>query len=141
MTEETKKEKEKKSPFRVLWLLLGLLCLGLGTVGVVLPILPTVPFYLATAFCFAKSSRKLHDWFLKTSLYKKHLESFVEDRSMTKGTKIKIIVTVTLLMGVGFAMMGRVPVGRILLVIVWVFHLWYFIFRIDTRQEINKNEE
>lgn len=47
-------------------MILGFICLGLGTVGVVLPILPTVPFYMATVFCFAKSSRKLHDWFMGT---------------------------------------------------------------------------
>lgn len=50
----------RKNPLRLLWIALGFLCLGLGTVGIVLPLLPTVPFYMATAFCFAKSSRKLH---------------------------------------------------------------------------------
>ena len=44
-----------KKPLRIIWIILGFVCLGLGTVGVVLPILPTVPFYMATAFCFAKS--------------------------------------------------------------------------------------
>lgn len=52
-----------KNPFKLLWIMLGFVCLGLGTVGVVIPVLPTVPFYMSTLFCFAKSSRKLHDWF------------------------------------------------------------------------------
>ena len=52
------------------------LCLGLGTIGIVLPILPTIPFYMATLFCFAKSSKKLHDWFIGTNLYKKHLDLY-----------------------------------------------------------------
>lgn len=56
----------KKQPLRIFWLLLGFLCLGLGTLGVILPILPTVPFFMATVFFFAKSSRRLHDWFLGT---------------------------------------------------------------------------
>ena len=56
--------------------------MGLGTVGVILPILPTVPFYMATVFCFAKSSRRLHQWFLGTPLYQRHLESFVERGSI-----------------------------------------------------------
>ena len=51
-----------KNPLKVVWIVLGFLCLGLGTIGIVLPILPTVPFYMATLFCFAKSSKKLHDW-------------------------------------------------------------------------------
>ena len=57
----------KRNPLKLLWLLLGLLCLALGTVGVALPIIPSVPFYLATVFCFAKSSQKLHSWFLEQS--------------------------------------------------------------------------
>ena len=76
----------KKNPLKLLWLLLGLVCLGLGCVGVVLPIIPSVPFFLVTVFCFAKSSKKLHDWFLSTKLYKKHLESFVQKRAMTMRT-------------------------------------------------------
>ena len=72
-----------KNPIRFLWIIAGFICLGLGTVGIVLPILPTVPFYLATVFCFAKSSRRLHDWFLGTSLYRRHLDSFVRRKAMT----------------------------------------------------------
>ena len=65
-----------------LWAALGIVCLSLGTLGIAVPILPTVPFYMATAFCFAKSSKKLHDWFTASELYKKHLESFMESRAM-----------------------------------------------------------
>ena len=72
----------KKQSFRILWMGAGFLCMGLVTVGVILPILPTVPFYMATVFCFAKSSRRLHQWFLGTPLYQRHLESFVERGSI-----------------------------------------------------------
>ena len=41
-----------KQPLKIFWIALGFICLALGTIGIALPILPTVPFYMATVFCF-----------------------------------------------------------------------------------------
>lgn len=117
---------------KIFWIILGSLCLFFGTVGIVLPILPTVPFYLATLFCFAKGSDRLHDWFIHTSLYKKHLEEFVKEKGMTMTAKIKMVFIVTLLMGFGFFMMDKVLVGRVVLALVWLAHLYMVFFRIKT---------
>ena len=117
---------------KAFFVVLGCLSLGLGAVGAVLPILPTVPFLMLATFCFAKSSEKLHNWFVSTKLYKKNLESFVQGKGMTVKTKIRIMVTVTILMSIGFIMMHAVPVGRIILGFVWLFHVLYFIFGIKT---------
>lgn len=117
---------------KALWITTGTLCLVLGTIGIVLPILPTVPFYLATVFCYAKGSQRLHDWFIGTKLYKDHLEEFVEKKGMTMSAKIKMVIVVTLLMGFGFYMMDEVPVGRAILAVVWIAHLYMVFFRMKT---------
>lgn len=96
-----------------LWAVGGFLCFALGMVGVVLPILPTTPFILVAAFCFARSSTRLNSWFKGTRVYKQVLEGYVTKRSMTLRAKLTILVPVTVLLAIGFALMGRVPVGRL----------------------------
>lgn len=114
------------------YIALGCIGVGLGAVGAVLPLLPAFPFLLLAAFCFARSSERLDGWFKGTKLYKENLESFVQGKGMTKKTKVRIMVTVTLLMSIGFVMMHAVPVGRIVLGCVWVFHILYFCFGVKT---------
>lgn len=120
---------------KILFIILGCIGVGLGAVGAVLPLLPSFPFLLLAAFCFAKSSERLHNWFVNTKLYKNNLESYVQGKGMTWRTKIRIMATVTILMGIGFIMMSRVPVGRIILACVWIIHLIYFIFGVKTLKE------
>ena len=117
---------------KIVFVIIGCIGVGLGALGVVLTILPTVPFLLLAAFCFARSSERLNNWFTGTKLYKNNLESYVKGKGMTRKTKIKIMVTVTVLMTIGFIMMDQVLVGRIVLACVWVFHILYFVFGVKT---------
>lgn len=118
---------------QIIFLIIGCLSLALGCVGIVLPILPTVPFFLLTVFCFANSSQKLHDWFIGTQ-NKKHLESFVQKKGMTVRTKATLLTSVTALMAVGFVLMLRkgIIVPCVILAVVWVCHLVYFLFGVKT---------
>lgn len=122
---------------QVIFLIIGCLSLALGCVGIVLPILPTVPFFLVTVFCFANSSQRLHDWFIGTQMYKKHLDSFVKKKGMTVRTKAGILVPVTLLMAVGFFLMLRkeLVVPCVILAVIWVCHVVYFSFGVETITE------
>ena len=95
---------------KILYMVLGCIGVALGALGAVLPLLPAFPFLLLAAFCFARSSERLNRWFTGTKLYKNNLESYVNGRGMTRKTKVKIMVTVTLLMLVGFVKIGRAHV-------------------------------
>ena len=117
---------------KAFFIALGCISLALGTLGIVLPILPTVPFYLLTAFCFANSSERLHDWFIHTTVYKKYIGSYFRRRGMTKKAKCLLIGTVTAIMVPGFILMDKVPVGRAIMLVVWVGHIFYFGFKVQT---------
>ncbi len=119
---------------KILWIALGFIGLGIGAIGAVLPMLPAFPFLLLATFSFGKSSEKLHTWFINTKLYKNNLESYVAGQGMTWKTKIKIMVTVTLLMSFGFFMMfgKNLYAPCIVLGCVWVFHIVYFTVGVKT---------
>ena len=119
---------------QIIMIILGCLGVGLGALGAVLPVLPSFPFLMLAAICFAKSSERLDRWFKGTKLYKNDLESFVKGHGMTRRTKIKVMITVTLLMSVGFAVMfsKQIYIPCIILGVVWLFHIVYFVFFVKT---------
>ena len=119
---------------RVFYITIGCMGVGLGAVGVVLPMLPSFPFLMLAAICFARSSERLDRWFKSTKLYKENLEDYVAGRGMTRKAKIRIMVSVTLLMSIGFVMMGAkgIVTGCIVLGCIWVFHILYFVFCVKT---------
>ena len=130
-------EQAKQENFRLrycLWTAGGFLFFALGMVGAVLPILPTTPFILVAAFCFARSSNRLNSWFKGTKVCKMVFEGYMTKRSMTLRAKLTILVPVTALLAVSFAMMSNVPVGRAIVTIVWVGHIVYFGFVVKTER-------
>ncbi len=80
---------------KLIYIVIGWIAVILGSIGVMLPVLPTTPFVLLAAWCFAKSSPKFHRWLTSTNMYQTHLQSFVEHRSMTKKTKITLLTFAT----------------------------------------------
>lgn len=116
---------------KIIFITLGFLMLGLGFLGVILPILPTTPFLLVASYFFASGSEKFHQWFVGLPIYKKHLEAFAKDRAMTLKTKWSILLPVSGMLI--FAMM-IVPFfwARVLIMIVFVSKYVYFFTQIKT---------
>ena len=117
-----------------LWALAGLVAFGLGAAGVVLPVLPTTPFILLAAFCFARSSDRLNAWFRSTKLYHQVLETYVERKTMTVRAKLTVLVPVTVLLALAAFFMRRIPAMLVVFAVVWVGHLVYFGFRVKTER-------
>lgn len=117
---------------RKLWGLAGLVTFGLGALGAVLPVLPTTPFILLAAFCFARSSERIDAWFRSTRLYQIVLESYVDHGAMTVCGKLTILVPVTVLLGIASFFMRHITPMLIVFAVVWVGHIVYFGFIVKT---------
>ena len=117
-----------------LWAAAGLLFFGLGAAGAVLPVLPTTPFILLAAFCFARSSEKIDAWFRSTRLFKLVFETYLESRTMTVAGKLAILVPVSVLLGIAAFFMRRITWMLPIFAIVWVGHLVYFGFVVKTEK-------
>jgi len=123
---------------KILYIAIGCICVGLGFIGAIIPLLPSFPFLMISVFCFSKSSEKLNRWFKNTKLYKKNLETYIKGQGMTWKTKIRIISTVTILMSIGFIMMKSINIGRIILSCVWILHIVYFCFGVKNLKKEEK---
>ena len=109
---------------------LAFVCVGLGALGVVLPILPTTPLLIAAACLFAKGSERFHKWFLNTKLYKKYIESAVKDGTMEKCAKRNMMITLAVVFGAGICFS---PVfAKVIILVVAAIHFYVLIFRIKT---------
>lgn len=87
---------------KTIYIALGLLFLGLGALGSILPLLPTVPFLLLASVCFARGSHRFHTWFTATALYHNHLKEFEQSWALPLKTKICILTLSTLMMSLMF---------------------------------------
>lgn len=119
---------------------LAFLCIAIGGIGIVLPVLPTTPFFLLALMLFAKGSKRFHKWFMGTLLYKKYLETYVNTKSMPTHTKRNVLFMVSILFTFGF-IFSPVLWARIIIVIVWVGHFYFFLFRIKTTEKNESDEK
>jgi uncharacterized protein len=115
----------------ILFMLLGAISLLFGIAGTVLPVLPGGPFYLFAAYCFAKSSKRVENWFKSTAIYEKYVEAFLQKKGMTRKEKIRINVTADffILLSVVFV---DILFVRILLIGLALYKHYYFIKKIKT---------
>ncbi|QOS92574.1 YbaN family protein [Brevibacillus sp. JNUCC-41] len=115
----------------ILFFLLGSISLLIGIAGTVLPVLPGGPFYLFAAFCFAKSSKKIENWFKSTSLYEKYVVAFLQKKGMTRKEKIRINLIADFFIVISVFYVDILLV-QILLIALALYKHYYFIKKIKT---------
>lgn len=112
---------------------LAFLCVGFGVLGIILPILPTTPLFLAAACLFAKGSKRFHTWFLNTKLYKNYLESAVKHGTMERHNKRKMMITLAIVFGMGIFFSP--VIAKVIIAIVAAIHFYVLIFRIKSVEQ------
>lgn len=116
---------------------LGFLCVGLGAVGIALPVLPATPFLILAAILFAKGSQRFHQWFIQTGLYKKYVIPAMGKKAMDRTSKIKAMITLFIIFSISFIL---VPIWyvKVIIFLVAMFHFYYFGFKIKTAAAVEK---
>ncbi|MBY0148786.1 DUF454 family protein [Neobacillus niacini] len=119
---------------KFLYIIVGFIALGLGVLGLVLPVLPTTPLLLLASYCFVKGSERFEHWFKGTTLYKRHLETFVKERAMTLKQKLTILLFADVMIAIPFFILESLFV-RLMLVLIVFYKYYYFIYKIKTVSE------
>lgn len=127
-------EQHSNVVIRYIFLTVGAVSFALGTAGIVLPILPTVPFYMLTLFCLARGSERFHRMFLESSLYKKTVGAYERDKTLTLRTKLSILLSVSIIMGIGAYFSQDMPIALIVMAFVWIGHVIALVFIVKTKK-------
>jgi len=102
---------------RTLWFIAGTICLVLGAIGIVLPILPTTPFLLAAAACYYKSSDRMHSWLLNNKWFGEYIRNYTEGKGLPMKTKIIALslLWITIVFSTVFILQRLLPIQLVLL--------------------------
>lgn len=93
---------------------LGFLFLFLGLLGIPLPVLPSTPFILLSAWFFARSSEKWHSWLLSSDLFGPMIRNWEEQRCVTRRTKLVAVLTMALAGSASIGLALQEPLLRLL---------------------------
>ena len=116
---------------RFIYIFLAFIFLGLGIIGIGIPVLPTTPFLLLASYFFARGSERFNKWFLSSSIYKRHLEDFLENKAMTLKKKLWILLPVSaMLLATGLLINNLY--ARIFIGLIIVAKYYYFFRHIKT---------
>jgi uncharacterized membrane protein YbaN (DUF454 family) len=92
---------------KLTWLIIGILSLGLGALGILLPLLPTTPLVLLAAFSFARSSERLHEWLINHDIFGALIDNWRQYGAISHRAKIVSVVSMVVILGI--SLVAAVP--------------------------------
>lgn len=123
---------------KCLYIVLGSLSLGIGILGIFLPVIPTTPLLLLSCYLYSASSERFHTWLIHTKVYERYAKDFVENRQLTLRKKIGLLAFAsTMLLFPLFLLNG---VLKLLIIGMYLYLYYYFIFKIKTIKHIKSED-
>ncbi|WP_299179269.1 YbaN family protein [uncultured Neptuniibacter sp.] len=117
----------RKTVVRTLYLISGMFCVVLGAIGVILPLLPTTPFLLVAAFCFSRSSERLHQALLHNRYFGKIIQDW--EREGVIPFKAKLLSTIMMLLMVSYPLLYKsFHLGLKLLVVATIIFAMVYVW-------------
>lgn len=113
---------------------LGFIFLGVGAVGVIIPVLPTTPFILLASVCFAKGSDSFHEWLKGTKIYKDYAEDYLRDKSMTLKRKLWLMFISDFMLAFPLIILDNLYIKLFILAVI-IAKYYYFFVVIKTKKE------
>ena len=110
--------KTRRTWIRVPVIVAGTFFVGLGIAGIFVPLLPTTPFLLLAAACYARSSQRCYDWLLSNKWFGKYVRSYLERREVPLKVKALTITLLWITIGASIAFAVDSPVIRLILVLI-----------------------
>ncbi|MGI2336749.1 MAG: YbaN family protein [Dehalogenimonas sp.] len=108
---------------RILLIIAGSIALGLGILGIFLPLLPTTPFLLLAAACYARSSNRFHDWLLGHRIFGEYIRNYRDHRAIKLRAKVLGITMLWLTIGISIFFVSYLWLKLLLAVIAIVVTL------------------
>jgi len=121
---------------RLMWISLGSVFVGIGTIGIFVPGLPTTVFLILAAACYVRSSEKLYNWLIKNKTFGKYIRDYREEKGMPK--KAKIVAQSMMTIFIILAVLPISPIAvpnnfiKIIVLIAGLIGFWYVGFRVPT---------
>jgi len=108
----------KQKWVRILLITVGTLSVGLGILGIFVPVLPTTPFLLLAAACYARSSQRFYDWLLNNKYFGNYIRNYQQRKAVP--LKVKVLTLALLWITIGCSVMFAVEVFlvRVFLILI-----------------------
>ncbi len=140
--EKAVKQKEHLTVKKTFLIMAGLFFVGLGTLGVFLPLLPTTPFLLVAAACFLRSSRRLYCWLINHRVFGAYIRNYLKYRAVSpKAKTISILLIWITISYSALCVIENIPLRVFLFVLALVMSIRILLFKTLTRDMIRRSEE